>query len=248
MHNTIIHNLLLLLEYGAFSSFPKEESLCYMSPYKWRILVDAADKLKVLPYVAAGAEQLKGNDILVPALYEALSDPHRSLATDTYAVGEVHMFNHWTEKRLEELKEEEMNSRDTSDETLMLLDLIVRNVISMIQRDIDIDGIIAVGLYMRNNKEKIDYEKLGKWLSRIGLVKMASLIGNILLQGFHLQSDEIPIAIEVQKDAYCILINRIENAFEKHSFPNASRFNYAFQETISHKFMSAISLVTDIEE
>lgn len=248
MHYTIINNLLILTECGAFGTTPTEGSLDYMSPYKWRQLVAAAEQLKILPYVALGAEQLKGNKTLIPALYDCLSDPERKLTVETYDVGEVHLINHWTDKRLEDLKEEEMNSRETSDETLMLLDIIVRNAVSMIQKDIDVDGIIAVGLYIRQNKDRIDYVKLGKWLSRIGMVKMASLIGNMLVLNMHLPAEEVPFAIRESKVASRLFNNRVEKAFGKHHFRNATRLNNAFIETVSHKFISAISLVTDIEE
>ncbi len=248
MHSTIINNLLILTECGAFGSKPEEGDLSFMSPYKWRQLVAAAEQLKVLPYVAMASEQLKGCKPLIPAFYDCLSEPERKVVAEPYNVGDVHLFNHWTDKRLEELKEEEMNSRETSDETLMLLDMIVRNAVSMIQKDVDIDGIIALGLYIRQYKEKIDYEKLGRWLSRIGLINMASLMGNMLTLCLHIPQEDVPLAIKQQPVAQKLFMNRVVKAFEKHHCSNAARLNNAFVETVSHKFVSAISLVTDIEE
>lgn len=249
MHATITHNLLTLLEHGAFT-LPEasEGSVEPMSPHKWRQLTEAAAKLNILRFVARGAERLKENPALPSALHAAIAARGGGSDEVPFDYSSAHLFNLWTQKRLEEVREEEMNSHDTSDETLILLDMIIRNAEYIVTKDTNIDGIVSMGGYIREHKDSIDYQKLCSWLARIGLVQVASMEGNMLISCMHFSADEMPFVIKPFHKAHRLFVDTIENAFSKHSFSTMTRMNVAMLETISHRFSSAISLVTDIEE
>ncbi len=247
MHETIVHNLMLLLRLGAFNR-PEEEVLMPMSAHKWRVLMEVATALGVQQFVADGAARLSENTTLPPTLAAYVQRQNAASPQATFDISTAHLFNRWTQKRLEEVKEEEMNSLDTSDETLMLLDLIVRNAEEMITKDTNVAGIVAMGRFIESNKGKINFGKLEAWLAYIGLVQTASLEGNMLTSCLGFTTDEVPFAAKPFKRAGKLFLNSIHKVFTKHSFPTSTRMNVAMLETISFRLTSAVSRITDIEE
>ncbi|MBQ0073001.1 MAG: hypothetical protein KBT34_02275 [Prevotella sp.] len=252
MHNSIVRNIIVLLESGAFGTVGgdsiKEESplLVAMSPHKWRTLIKIAKELNVLSYIAAGADALHGQENLSNAFLENLKE--YDVTIRDLDVRDAQLYNHWTSKRLVEVHEEEMNSPNLSEETLNLLDIIIYNADEIITHDVNIEGIIALGVYVRSKKDKIDYEKLSTWLRYVGMVNVASLLGNILIDCMSFKEEELPFVIKPYKKAKNLFMHSLVNALKKHTCSNATRMNIAMLETVSHRFVSAISLVTDIEE
>jgi hypothetical protein len=239
---------MLLLEQGAFGQFNPEDGYSPMSPHKWRTLVAAAAELNVLRFVAQGAEAVKGEKAISPVFFAALDARNIGNDEKPFDSSTAHLFNHWTQKRLEEVREEEMNSHNTSDETLILLDFIIKNAEYIVTKDTSIEGIIAMGRYIKESKGSIDYDKLRSWLAHIGLVQIASMEGNMLISCMHFAAEELPFIIKPFPKAQHLFLNSLKKVFGKHSFSMTTRMNVAMLETISHRFVSAISLVTDIEE
>lgn len=248
MHEAILNNLSILLERGAFGTTPDGITLQPMSPHKWRKLADIAARLHVLRFIGNGTETMKDDAALLPTLVEALEKNGYKTEETAFDSTSAHMFNHWTQKRLDDAREEEMNSHNTSDESLILLDIIIKNAEYVITNDTCIEGIIIMGQYIRANKDKINYDKLRSWLAHIGLVQIASMEGNMLVDCLHFDATELPFVIKPFPRARKLFMHSIIKVFGKHSFSNATRMNVAMLETISHRFMKAISMVTDIEE
>lgn len=248
MHQSITHNFMLLLTNGAFGGGGEPADIQPMSPYKWRQLVSAATAMNVVRYISMGAEMLREEKYADPALFAALAATGNGASEQAFDHTTAHLFNHWTQKALEEVREEEMNAQDTSDETLILLDYIIRNAEYIITKDTSVEGIVEMGCYIRDGKDRIDYEKLHSWLSRIGLVQIASMEGNMLISCLQFSAEEIPFVTRPFPKARRLFMNAVENVFRKHSFSTMTRLNVAMLETISHRFVNAISMVTDIEE
>ncbi|MBQ1650415.1 MAG: hypothetical protein II055_04695 [Prevotella sp.] len=233
MHNSITNNLIALLKAGAFND--TTQKLEPMSPYKWRMLCKAAETLNVLGYVAMGAPQLGKELDVVPFQRE-------------YPLTDATLFNHWSDKHLMEVREEEMNAPDTSDETLLVLDTIVANAHTLITSDVSIEGIIALGRLLRQQLDSIDANKLTTWLHTIGLVQVANLEANILIDFWGFKPEEIPFYRKPYPKAGKLYHLALSRALEKNTFSMATRLNIAMIETISYNFINAISTVTDIEE
>lgn len=250
LHHTIIDNMLILLKVGAFGvSF--DGDLIQMSPSKWRKLASSAEHLGILPYIADGFNALEGRKYLSPALADILlskSDIIDNQRNRKYDYSKAKLFNFYTSQRWEGVVNEETSGTDISEETLNLLDVIIAVLDDMITKDIDILGVITLGLYIRQHRDKIDYQKLNRWLTHIGLVQVASLEGNILINCFDFKSAELPFVIKEDEKSYDIIYDVIENTFVGHSFNNSTRLNIAMLETVSYQFMKAISHITDIEE
>lgn len=248
MHEDILHNLLLLIEQGAFHRLPSEERPTPMSQHKWRKLVEAAKRMNVLRFVGEGALCIKDDDNVSPVLLQTLEEREYNKEKNVFDSTSAHLFNHWTQERLNDVREEEMNSHDTSDESLILLDIIIKNAEFIITNDTCVEGVIMMGQYIRDNKEKINYEKIRSWLAHIGLVQVASMEGNMLIDCMHFSAEELPFVIKPFPKAKHLFLNSVKKVFHKHSFSTVTRMNVAMLETISYRFMKAISMVTDIEE
>ena len=233
MHNSITNNLIALLKAGAFND--TTQTLEPMSPYKWRVLCKAAETLNVLGYVAMGAPLLGKTLEIIPFQRD-------------YPLTDATLFNHWSDKHLMEVREEEMNAPDTSDETLLVLDTIVANAHTIITTDVSVEGIIALGRLIRQHKDKIDTAKLSSWLHTIGLVQVANLEANMLVSCWDFKPAEIPFYRKPSPTAGRLYHLAISKALEKNTFSMATRLNIALTETVSYNFINAISTVTDIEE
>lgn len=239
---------MLLLVNGAFGGSKDAIHLLPMSPYKWRQLVVAAVNMNVMRYIARGAEMLKDEKHIHQALFEALIEKDHGVQEQEFDPTTAHLFNHWTNTTLDEVREEEMNAYNTSDETLILLDYIIKNAEHIITKDISVEGIVTMGCYIRDNKNKIDYDKLRSWLSRIGLVQIASMEGNMLISCLHFTAEELPFVTRPFSKAQRLFMHSVNKVFRKHSFSTLTRMNVAMLETLSYRFVKAISTVTDIEE
>jgi len=239
MHSSITNNLVMLLKAGAFgrNTLPAEAHLEPMSPYKWRMLYKAAEKLNVTGYVGMGAPLLGNTELnIVPFQRE-------------YPLVNASLFNHWSDKHLMEVREEEMNAPDTSEETLLLLDMIVANAHAMITKDVSIEGIISLGRMLRQNREKTDFTKLASWLSTIGLVQVANLEANILIDYWGFTAEEIPFYNKPYPKAGKLYHKALCKSLDgTSSFSTATRLNIAMTETLSYNFVKTISKITDIEE
>ena len=219
---------MILLKQGAFN-ISKEEALAPMSPYKWRKLQELAQKLNVTEYVHH------------PNLSNHSNPSHIIMPDAT-------LFNRWTSRRLDEVREGEINAPDTSEQTLYLLDYIVSNAHSMIVSDINVRTIVDMGRHIRVHAKEIDYNKLNKWLAQIGLVQIASLQANILSACFEFSPYELPFRKKSFSKAERLYMSAIKNAFSHHSFSPLTRLNVAMIETLSYRFDHSLSAITDIEE
>lgn len=250
LHHAITDNLMILLKVGAFGGAFDGE-LIQMSPSKWRKLALAAEHLGILSYIADGAEILGKRDFLSPVLLDVLSikgDVIDIQRKNKYDYSKAKLFNFYTSQRREGVVNEETSGDDISEETLNLLDIIIAIMDDMITKDINVLGVITLGQYIRQHKELINYQKLNRWLAHVGLVQVASLEGNVLIECFDFKPEELPFVIKEDLKSYDILYENLENAFRNHTFNNKTRLNIAMLETLSYRFMKAITHITDIEE
>lgn len=239
---------MLLLQAGAFSTVAEGDTLVPMTPHKWRKLVMAAEELHILPYINLALEQCKNDPNLHPVLKVLLTQKEETLKLSDIDTSKAMLYNHWTQRSWQNVKEEELNSGNISEATLNLLDIIIYNADAIITKDTDVEGIIALGRFVRQYAADIDYEKLTSWLSQIGLVQLANLEGSMLVSSMGFTEAELPFVRKPHRNAHKLFMNSIEKVFSKHSFSNATRMNVAMLETLSNRFVRAITMVTDIEE
>jgi len=81
---------------------------------------------------------------------------------------------------------------ETLSPTLTLLHLLLSIATSMLNAGVAASQLVDLGLYLRKLGDRVDYVKLQDWLSAIGMQRMASLAGTMLIQMLDFSADEIP--------------------------------------------------------
>lgn len=250
MHNTTTDNLITMMRIGAFG-MDEGDTLHDMSPHKWRVLVAAAEKLRVLPCIAEATKTIDSESNctkLLRELFDKYSSALQQQTQEHYNYSNAKLFNIMTSRRWEGVVNEETSSKNMSETTLNMLDIIIANMDDMITSDITPMGIITLGRFIRQNKASIDYDKLLRWISHIGLVQVAQLEGSMLIDCFGFTEEELPFVRKIHKKAGKLLRHSVSKAFASHSFSIATKLNVAMLETVSNRFMGAITTITDIEE
>ncbi|MCI6161691.1 MAG: hypothetical protein MR681_10285 [Prevotella sp.] len=198
MKNNIINrNLFRLLYSGAFNC---NEPLEPMSAFKWKRLLQITEVQDVKPYVARGLRlhQDDPNLPISPSLQQeienitSLSMPDVNSSTLKIMQTAPQLSNILLKRRLKSIIRKEENSESYSLETLQLLNTIIHNVNHTLTNGISLRGIIDMGRFLRTKGNLVDFVKLEKWLHHLGMVRMASLQGSILIDIFKFSIDELP--------------------------------------------------------
>lgn len=207
MKSSIINrNFFRILRAGAFG---ESEALEPMSSFKWKRLIQIAEVQRVIPYVSHGFQlYLQDNGLsMTDTLQRELEMiagqkiPEVDDSVDAIVISEPLLTNIVLKRMLKKLKKKEVNSEDYSPETLQMLDIIIFNVNQTLTRGISLNGIIEMGRYLRTKGNKVDFIKLEQWLNSLGMMRLASLQGSILIDVFHFDMDEIPFMQKKEKGA-----------------------------------------------
>lgn len=223
MHKSVLNNIIIQLRGNTFGIH--DTAVEPMSRHKWRTVRYIAKELGISAYIDA------------PLNVEP-----------EYDISQAQMFNFLTDRKFISLKDAEMDSENVSEDTLRLLEIIVTNADAIIQHDIDIKGILALGVFIMHHKDSIDYEKLHTWITHLGLWGMTSFMGSILTDTFHVPEAEVRIMLHHNKKADKIFRRCLEKSLEKHSSSFTLKIKLAPIETMSYNFFHAITRITDIEE
>lgn len=198
---------------GAFDDKSEIEP---MSPFKWRRLYAMAEAQKVVHIFARGAnhhlhdEGLNIPDDVIESARKYMKEhPALSLPKATQPFPETVMSNGMLNRRFHKIVKNERHAIDTSIESLLLLQIIATNVDAMLNRGMSLDGIIRLGQYLRTTGDKVDFVKLDTWLVRLHIVRMAELQGNVLIEVFGFEQDEIPFVHRLDREAYNITVRSV---------------------------------------
>lgn len=211
--NIILRNFFRLMKSGAFDDKSEIEP---MSPYKWRRLYAMAEAQKVVHIFARGANHHLHDDGLnipedvVDSAREYMdAHPTPSLPKATQPLPDIVMSNGMLNRRFHNIVNKERHAIDTSIESLLLLQIIATNVDAMLNRGMSLDGIIRLGQFLRTTGDKVDFVKIDTWLVRLHIVRMAELQGNILIEVFGFEQDEIPFVHRRDREAYNITVRSV---------------------------------------
>lgn len=236
----IEHNLTTLLRAGAFNI--NGTQLQPMSTFKWNKLQSIASKIGVAGTVSYGAKILE-NDKNISSIIKT------SIKEEDYNCSDATMYNFITNKRFLKIQDDELHAMDTSIETLDLLKLLVANANDIITHNMSLNGIIAVGRYLREKGNRVDFVKLNDWIHHLGILQMSSFIASVLIELFDFE----PLELEFMKRRYYNPLthyyNLVRNADSQNChFKTISRLNLALIETTSYHLGKIKSNIVDIEE
>ena len=210
--NIIQRNFFRILRSGAFED---QELVEPMSAFKWRRLFQMVEAQHVVSAFARGVEKHTGDkQFNIPTDVTnnlsskiAASEEHKA----TISNDDVRMSNIFLNKKLRNIIQTELQDEEASVETVDLLELIVYNVSTILNRGLNLDGIIQLGEYLRRRGDKVDFVKLDTWLGKLHLKRMAQLQGSILMCVFGFEQDEIPFVEKPEKYARRLTIKAVDN-------------------------------------
>ena len=193
MMNVILRNLFRLLRAGAFG---EQEQIEPLSPWKWRRLYLLAQKHGISSYVDKGFERLEGQFFL--QLPGDLPIGEKAQAEVMVQTEEPKLTNPMLKRAMKKIVDEEAEGNDNT-YTLQLLRKLTSITTSILSSGIPLRQLIQLGLFLRSNSDKVDYQKLRSWIERLHMQRMAQLIGQLLVYLFHFSKEEVPF-MSVKKE------------------------------------------------
>ena len=274
----IQRNLFSLLRSGAFQS---TEDIEPMSAFKWSRLYQLAVMHNVVPFVYDGIIRNKSQFFLhltekqqkdwekAMSDYRAQEKEQDNLEEDEYLRPD-RLTNPLLNRRLQDILDDE-HSDMTSRQLLLILLRVVRHLFN---EGMPIRQLTELGIFLRKNSQRIDYQAVGKWIERLRLTQMTQLIGEFLIRLFGFSEEDIPflkerkekridrIAQELieftntrsqdwyfsQQDGGIFVHNTNSSATFSHVRRSARYFKYYPSESVTNFFSSFVHSRSHIEE
>jgi len=220
----INRNFFTLLSCGAFGY---EGCIEPMSQFKWEQAILMAEYFDVLPLLAKGIithkdkcginlTEKQWSDIRTAAAMAvndiAMVSPHLK---DKYNM--PHLANAMNNMRLKRIVYDEYHSIDTSVVSLNLIEIIIKNINSLMTAGMSISGIVQLGLFLRQHGHNIDFVKTEMWIDKLRIKNMSNLIGCMLILFFHFEEAEIPFVHKKDSNTENIINRYVEHAKSKAS-------------------------------
>ena len=181
-----------------------------------------------------------------------------------------HLTNPVLNHKLQDILDDEHSDISTR-HLLLLLISIVRHILN---EGMPIHQLLQLGVFLRQEGSKVDFETLGKWISSLNLSPMCQLEGQCLILLYGFQSEELPflqdkkdkrveaIAQELleftntrsqdwyfSQDADSIFVhNSNTSAMFSHIRRSARYFRYFPSESLTNFFASFVHSLSHIEE
>lgn len=202
-------NFLTLLSAGAFGTEARIEP---MSLYKWGLTRQLAETYDVAGAIAAGIlSAYSAAAWTVPKTVLEWARPMAEtpvLRTEDYRASYYDIrkdtsrfHSHIRNLRHRRIVTAELKSADFSRETVEMLSRVIDCVNGVMYNGVDYAWMIQLGLFLRANGDKTDPVKAELWLSRLGLRRMANLVGSLLVVIFGFSEVEVPFMRRYDKRA-----------------------------------------------
>ncbi|MBO4660245.1 MAG: hypothetical protein J5610_02140 [Prevotella sp.] len=208
--NIIERNFFRILRSGAFND---KEAIEPMSPFKWRRLLQVVEAQNIVATFAKGINNHENDPLLniptditriMPELIVHNEERKHAISND-----DVRMNNFFLNRKLKNIIAKELKDEESSVETIDLLEIIVYNLSTILNRGLSLDGIMQLGEYLRRWGDKVDFVKLDNWLDSLHLRRMAQLQGSILMSVFGFEQDELPFVEHPDKEALRLAVKTI---------------------------------------
>ena len=267
--NIIDRNFYRLLRAGAFDSGEQIEAL---SAWKWNRLYQLAEMHDVAPIVYKGIERCQDQFMVqVPeklreewqkASFNDEDDDNTLLASD-------HLTNPILNHKLQSILDDDHSNTETRTALLHLLG-IARFIMNA---GIPVKRVVEFGVFLRQSRSRINYEKLQEWIKSLQLSAMVQLSAIMLVKLLHFDADELPFMEPVNEERMERQIREIfrqknshaeewyfsqgKNIFVHTSNPSAMMWHvrrsahtlrYYPSETLTNFFTSFIHSLSHIEE
>ncbi len=275
-------NFIRLLKAGAFGKADGEMEP--MSDYKWKMLFANAGVHGVGSFIIKGAEMhradkwfnYKGSisDLEFDEEPDINKGIDRVLRIGVKDVDGMYtsLSNGRMRKKLDDIIYDEIHGDETNLPALHLLCIIVYNINVTLTQGMRMNGIVAMGHYLRDKGDRVDYVKLDSWLSRLMMVHFADLFASVLMDVFDFDESEIPFMHhhednvaalmtwtfdshknEINDDSYLMQLTSGFSANERRAHRRSLKrglryMKYYPVETVSNFFSKIFKNLPEIEE
>ncbi len=211
-----LSNFLSLLSTGAFDT-PLDVQP--MSRFKWQRLIRFAENEEVGEFLRYGIQRsIYGDEVLEKDKHltsEQMYDfRHNIYAEFVNNVLPVTRFSNTVLRRkLRKIFEDEVHSYNTQMPKLALLDMICSFIKDAFDGIFSFLDILMIGLYLRQEGDKVDFNGLDDAIAVLNLKKVANLLGSILINVFGFSRDEIQFCKDIDENVDEIVRHYFELAF-----------------------------------
>lgn len=227
-----LSNFLSLLSTGAFDT-PLDVQP--MSLFKWQRLMRYADQEGVGEFLRYGIQRsiygenvLKANEtISANQMYEYRNKAYAKFVNKAIPV--TQFSNTILRKKIASIFHGEVHSYNTQMPKLALLDMISYFLKEAFTGRFSFRDIILIGLYLRQEGDKVDFNGLDESIATLNLKKAANLVGTILIKVFGFSADEIQFCKE------------IDESYQEHI---SHYFNISFDEMIEQRHKEMTNSIT----
>lgn len=186
--NIIERNFYRLLRAGAFNT---EEEIEALSAWKWNRLYKLAEMHDVTPILYQGIVRCQDQFLIqVPAAL--LQQWSEAKSQDEGDDNDLLTADHLTNPLLNSKLQGILDSNDSNTETRTALLHLLGIVRFIMNAGIPVKRTVELGLFLRQHKTLIDFDKLQEWMKRLQLVPMAQLAAIMLVKLMHFTPEELP--------------------------------------------------------
>ncbi len=202
--NIDLSNFLSLLSTGAFDT-PLDVQP--MSRFKWQRLMRFAEEEQVGEFLTYGIQRsIYGEEILDKSKHitsEQMFDfKHNVYVEFVNNVLPVTRFSNTVlRQKLKKIFNDEVHSYNTQMPKLALLDMISHFTKEAFNGIFSFLDILMIGLYLRQEGDKVDFNGLDDDIATLNLKKVSNLIGTILVNVFGFSRDEIQFCKDIDENA-----------------------------------------------
>ena len=199
--DVVLFSLIQYLRSGAFGLSARVHPL---SPFKWDRLIRLAATHDVTDVVYHGLQKQQGNPSLniqqeQLAIIAEEASRQRETLYDRYALDKASLPGKKSNEKLNQIFQTSRSEEEITRETTLVFGILTHNTEVMLNQVFGLRGIIDLGFSLRTIGDKVDFVMLERWLEQTGTHKMAQLQGNILIDLFDFDSDELPFMTKREK-------------------------------------------------
>mgnify|MGYP007101830942 CR=1 FL=1 len=234
MMDIVQRNLFRLLRNGAFCT---DEQMEAMSAFKWDCLYQLAVMHDVVIYAYEGIQRSKNQFFLHltdkqwVVWQKAAEEARKGKQTLDEEEDEFLRPDHLTNPMLNHKLQIILDDEHSDTMTRHLLLLIISIVRHILNEGMPIRQLLELGLYLKQQGNKVDFDMLRKWIASLNLSQMSQLEGEFLTLLYGFQKEDIPF-MQDKKD------KRVEDiAQELLEFTNTRSHDWYFSQDADSIFV-----------
>ena len=190
--NILQRNFFRLLKCGVYGT---AETLEPMSAHKWNKLYQMAQLHNVQPFVYHGLCKCRDQFFLQLSpqqwhQWEVATFKQQQDSDEEELLRPYKLTNPLLNRHLQEILDDEQSDINTR----RMLIQIIRIARHILNEGLPLRLVIDLGVNLRDNTEKVNYEMLNDWLARLRFQQMAQLEAALLIELFGFKADDIPFA------------------------------------------------------